>query len=59
MRAAATFLIVVGSSLVVYPAATMPFIAKESGAKLVIINLTPHRRTLSRTSSSTPPPVMR
>jgi len=34
-------LIVVGSSLVVYPAATMPFIAKESGAKLVIVNLTP------------------
>ena len=34
-------LIVVGSSLVVYPAATMPFIAKESGAKLIIVNLTP------------------
>lgn len=34
-------LIVVGSSLVVYPAATMPLIAKESGAKLVIVNLTP------------------
>ncbi len=34
-------LIVVGSSLVVYPAATMPVIAKRSGAKLVIVNLTP------------------
>lgn len=34
-------LIVVGSSLVVYPAAIMPFIAKQSGAKLVIVNLTP------------------
>lgn len=34
-------LIVVGSSLVVYPAATLPFIAKESGAKLAIVNLTP------------------
>lgn len=29
---------VVGSSLVVYPAAHLPFIAKENGAKLVIIN---------------------
>ena len=34
-------LIVVGSSLVVYPAATLPFIAKESGAKLAIVNLSP------------------
>jgi NAD-dependent deacetylase len=34
-------LIVVGSSLVVYPAANMPFTAKQSGARLVIINLTP------------------
>ncbi len=31
----------VGSSLVVYPAAQMPLIAKDNGAKLVIINLTP------------------
>jgi NAD-dependent deacetylase len=33
-----------GSSLVVYPAAQMPLIAKESGARLVIFNLssTPH-----------------
>jgi NAD-dependent deacetylase len=34
-------MIVVGSSLVVYPAAYMPFYAKQSGARLVIINLTP------------------
>ena len=30
-----------GSSLVVYPAAQMPLIAKNSGARLVIFNLTP------------------
>ncbi len=34
-------MIVVGSSLVVYPAAYMPIYAKESGAKLVIINIGP------------------
>ena len=34
-------LIVVGSSLVVYPAAYMPLYAKQAGAKLVIVNLTP------------------
>ena len=33
--------IVIGSTLVVYPAAYMPMYAVESGAKLVIINLTP------------------
>ncbi len=33
-------LIVVGSSLVVYPAASMPLYAKQSGAKLAIINRT-------------------
>lgn len=33
--------LVAGSSLVVYPAAQMPLIAKHNGAKLVIINLTP------------------
>jgi NAD-dependent deacetylase len=33
-------LIVVGSSLVVYPAAYMPVYAKESGAAVVIVNLT-------------------
>jgi len=37
-------LLACGSSLIVYPAAQMPLIAKENGAKLVIINLmsTPH-----------------
>ena len=36
--------VVVGSSLVVYPAAMMPLYAKEGGAALVIVNLseTPH-----------------
>ena len=36
--------VVVGSSLVVYPAATMPVYAKQAGAALVIVNLseTPH-----------------
>jgi len=34
-------LIVIGSSLVVYPAAYMPMYAKRAGAKLVIINNTP------------------
>ncbi len=33
--------IVIGSSLVVYPAAYMPAYAKEAGARLVIINMTP------------------
>ncbi len=33
--------IVVGSSLMVFPAANMPLLAKRSGAKLVIINYTP------------------
>ncbi|MDY6863935.1 MAG: Sir2 family NAD-dependent protein deacetylase [Thermodesulfobacteriota bacterium] len=33
--------IIIGSSLVVYPAAMMPLYAKEQGAKLIIINLTP------------------
>ena len=33
--------IVIGSTLVVYPAAYMPVYAVESGAKLVIINLSP------------------
>lgn len=33
-------IIVIGSSLVVYPAASIPMYAKESGAKLVIINNT-------------------
>ncbi len=34
----ADLFVVVGSSLVVYPAASLPFIAKENGAKFVIIN---------------------
>jgi NAD-dependent deacetylase len=34
-------MIVIGSSLVVYPAAYIPVYAKESGAKLVIINIGP------------------
>ncbi len=45
MRSAACGLfLVAGSSLVVYPAAQMPLIAKDNGAKLIIINLTstPH-----------------
>jgi NAD-dependent deacetylase len=33
--------VVVGSSLVVYPAAYIPVYAKEAGARLVIVNLTP------------------
>lgn len=33
--------IVVGSTLVVYPAAYMPVYAKEAGAKIAIVNLTP------------------
>jgi len=32
---------VIGSSLVVYPAAQMPVVAKRGGAKLVILNMTP------------------
>ncbi len=39
--ASCNLFLVAGSSLVVYPAAQMPLIAKNSGAKLVIINLTP------------------
>jgi NAD-dependent deacetylase len=33
--------IVIGSSLVVQPAASMPLVAKRNGAKLVIINRDP------------------
>ena len=33
--------LVLGSSLVVYPAASMPRLAKNSGASLVIINIDP------------------
>ncbi|MBA7601491.1 NAD-dependent protein deacetylase [subsurface metagenome] len=41
VAAACDLFLSVGSSLVVYPAAQMPLIAKENGARLVIINLTP------------------
>jgi NAD-dependent deacetylase len=41
-RAAGCFL-VIGSSLGVYPAAYMPNYAKEAGASLVVVNLTPTR----------------
>ncbi len=34
-------LIIMGSTLVVYPAASVPMYAKEAGAKLAIVNLTP------------------
>ena len=33
--------LVLGSSLVVYPAAQLPVIAKENNAKLAIINIDP------------------
>jgi NAD-dependent deacetylase len=36
--AACDLFIVIGSSLVVQPAAQMPLVAKQNGAKLVIIN---------------------
>jgi len=39
--AACDLFLVAGSSLMVYPAAQMPLIAKDSGARLVIVNLTP------------------
>jgi NAD-dependent deacetylase len=38
---ASDLFIAIGSSLVVYPAATLPLIAKRAGAKLVIINREP------------------
>lgn len=38
---AADLMLVVGSSLVVYPAAGLPVLAAQSGAKLVIVNQTP------------------
>jgi len=39
--AACDLFLVAGSSLVVYPAAQMPLVAEDSGARLVIVNLTP------------------
>jgi NAD-dependent deacetylase len=46
LSASCDLFIVAGSSLVVYPAAQMPLIAKRNGAKLVIITIsdTPHDR---------------
>jgi NAD-dependent deacetylase len=41
LSATADFFLVVGSSLVVYPAAAMPGVAKDAGAKLVIVNREP------------------
>jgi NAD-dependent deacetylase len=41
-RAARCF-VVVGSSLAVYPAAYMPLYAREAGARLIVVNLTPTR----------------
>jgi NAD-dependent deacetylase len=38
---AADLFLVLGSSLVVFPAATFPLIAKRNGAKLVIVNREP------------------
>jgi NAD-dependent protein deacetylase/lipoamidase len=37
----ADFFLVVGSSLIVYPAAALPSVAKQAGAKLVIVNQEP------------------
>jgi NAD-dependent deacetylase len=37
----ADLFLVLGSSLVVYPAASLPLIAKNSGASLVIVNREP------------------
>jgi NAD-dependent deacetylase len=39
--ASADVFVVVGSSLVVYPAAYVPRHAKQAGATLVVVNLTP------------------
>ena len=44
--ASCDMLLAAGSSMVVYPAAQMPLIAKRSGARMVIINLTPTPREL-------------
>lgn len=52
--------VVVGSSLVVYPAAFMPLYAKQSGAALVIVNLseTPHDDSADVLISGKAGPVM-
>ena len=41
MSLAADLFIVLGSSLVVYPAAGFPIMAKRNGARLVIVNRKP------------------
>jgi NAD-dependent deacetylase len=41
MAASAELFLAIGSSLVVYPAATLPLIAKRAGAALVIVNREP------------------
>jgi len=41
LSASADFFLVVGSSLVVYPAAAYPGVAKKAGARLVIVNREP------------------
>jgi NAD-dependent deacetylase len=41
LSSTADFFLVVGSSLIVYPAAAYPGVAKQAGAKLVIINREP------------------
>ncbi len=38
---ACDLMLVLGSSLVVYPAANIPLIAKQSGARLIIVNREP------------------
>jgi NAD-dependent deacetylase len=38
---ASDLFVVIGSSLVVWPAAGMPLLAKQSGARLVIVNREP------------------
>ena len=40
-EAASDLFVVIGSSLVVWPAAGMPLLAKQSGARLVIVNREP------------------
>ncbi len=41
LSASCELFIVIGSSLVVHPAASMPVLAKENGARLVIVNRDP------------------
>ena len=41
LAAEADVMLVVGSSLVVYPAADVPFVALRSGARMIVINAEP------------------